>query len=187
MQRVCVLLAQGFEEIEAVTIVDVLRRAEIDVTTLSVEGTGSGSLDVKGSHGIAVRADRTLTSGATDSWDMVVLPGGMPGSANLASNTLVQSLIKKQHSSGKRLGAICAAPMALGAAGVLQGRKATVYPGLEKELKGATCLTDRVVKDGNIMTSRGPGTAFAFALEIVSELRSKDVAEKLRSQMLIAS
>ena len=186
MPKVCVLLAQGFEEIEATTLIDVLRRAGIEVAALGVGGTGAGGLDVKGSHGIVLRADRSLAAGAGESWDMVVLPGGMPGATNLRDSPAVRSLIRKQHQEGKKIGAICAAPIALGAAGVLAGKKATSYPGFEKELEGATVLTDRVVCDGNIVTSRGPGTAFAFALEIVAQLKGKEVADGLRSGMLIS-
>ncbi len=185
MSRVCVLLAQGFEEIEAITIIDVLRRAEIDVATLGVGGTGADGLDIKGSHGVTVRADKTVQAGSTESWDMVVLPGGMPGATHLRDSPQVQALLKKQHAGGKKIGAICAAPMALGSLGLLQGKRATSYPGFEKELLGATVVSDRVVTDGNIITSRGPGTAMEFALEIASSLQSKAVADKLRSGMLI--
>jgi 4-methyl-5(b-hydroxyethyl)-thiazole monophosphate biosynthesis len=178
-------LAQGFEEIEAITIIDVLRRAEIDVVTLAVEGGGSGGLEVKGSHGVTVRGDKTLAAGSPESWDMVILPGGMPGSTNLRDNSTVIALIKKQSQGGRKVAAICAAPIALGAAGVLQGKKATSYPGFEQELKGATIVSDRVVRDGNVITSRGPGTALEFALELASQLKSKEVAEKLRSGMLV--
>lgn len=185
MARVAVLIAQGFEEIEAVTIIDVLRRAEVDVTSLSVGGSGAGGLDVKGSHGIVIRADKTLAAGAGESWDMVILPGGMPGSAQLRDNAEVQALLKKQHKAGKKIGAICAAPIALGMAGILEGKRAACFPGFEKELRGATVVEDRVVHDGNIWTSRGPGTALEFALQIAAEIQSKAVAEKLRSGMLV--
>lgn len=184
MPSACVLLANGFEEIEAVTIIDVLRRAEVAVTTLSA---GTSGLEVAGSHGVTVRADKTLAKGARESWDMVILPGGIPGATNLRDNPEVQALIKEQHRQGRRLGAICAAPIALGAAGILEGKKATSYPGFEKELKGAICVGDRVVRDGNIVTSRGPGTALEFALEIVSDLCGKSVAENLRKGMLVAA
>lgn len=182
MARVCVLLAQGFEEIEAATVIDVLRRAEIETVTLSV---GVSGLEVVGAHGIAIKADKSIGDGASETWDMVVLPGGMPGATNLRDDPAAQSLIREQHAAGRRLGAICAAPIALAAAGVLQGKRATSYPGFESQLGGATYLTKPVIKDGTVVTSRGPGTAFAFALEIVSELQGRAVAEKLRSAMLI--
>jgi len=182
MARVCVLLAEGFEELEAITIIDILRRAEVDVVTLSVQANG---LNVKGSHGITVQADKTLLAVANAAWDMVILPGGLPGATNLRDAVEVQELLQKQHQAGGKIGAICAAPIALGAAGILQGKKATSYPGFEGELRGATCVADRVVRDGNVVTSRGPGTAIEFALEIASELCSPEVAQNLRKGMLI--
>jgi 4-methyl-5(b-hydroxyethyl)-thiazole monophosphate biosynthesis len=185
MASVSILLAPGFEEIEAITIIDVLRRAEVQVTTLSAGGTGPGGLEVKGSHGVVVKADRTLDAGAAESWDMVILPGGLPGATNLRDNPGVQALIRRQAQGGGKLGAICAAPIALGAAGVLEGKKATSYPGFEKELRGAKVVTERVVRDGNVITSRGPGTAMEFALEIAADLKGKPVAEKLRAGMLV--
>lgn len=182
MARVCVLLAEGFEELEAITIIDILRRAEIEVVTLSIQGR---DLRVKGSHGITVEADKALGDTTDEAWDMVVLPGGLPGATNLRDAAEVQQLLKKQNQAGKRIGAICAAPIALGAAGILEGKKATSYPGFEDELRGATCVADRVVRDGNVVTSRGPGTAIEFALEIASELTSHEVARDLRKGMLV--
>jgi 4-methyl-5(b-hydroxyethyl)-thiazole monophosphate biosynthesis len=134
-----------------------------------------------------VRADRSLARAVKEPWDIVILPGGLPGATNLRDHPEVQALIKEQHRQGRRIGAICAAPIALGAAGILQGKKATSYPGFEKELKGATVVQDRVVRDGNIVTSRGPGTALEFALELVSELRGKAASENLRKGMLVAT
>jgi 4-methyl-5(b-hydroxyethyl)-thiazole monophosphate biosynthesis len=185
MAKVCVLLAQGFEEIEATAVIDVLRRAEVDVVTLAVKGAGPGGLDVTGSHAITVRADRTLAAGAGETWEMIILPGGVPGSSHLRDDPDVQALIRKQSQAGRKLAAICAAPIALGSAGVLQGKRATSYPGLEAQLPGATYSQERVVRDGNVVTSRGPGTSLEFALELVSQLRSSEVAQKLRQGMLV--
>lgn len=187
MSRVCVLLAQGFEEIEAMTIIDVLRRAEVEVVTLSVGGKGDSDLEVEGSHGVTVLADQTLASGMDATWDMVILPGGLPGATNLRDDEHVRALLERQNSSGRRIGAICAAPIALGAAGILEGKRATSYPGFEGELRGATYLTHTVVRDGNIVTSRGPGTALPFALEIVSELQGQQVARELQNGMLVST
>jgi 4-methyl-5(b-hydroxyethyl)-thiazole monophosphate biosynthesis len=184
MPSVCVPLAVGFEELEAITIIDVLRRAEVDVTTLAV---ASDSLLVRGSHEIEVRADQLLAAGLETAWDMVILPGGLPGATNLRDNPEVQQLIKTQHERGGRLAAICAAPIALGKAGVLAGKKATSYPGFEGELAGATCVSDRVVTDGKLVTSRGPGTALDFALELVVTLAGQATADNLRAGMLIES
>lgn len=182
MPGVCILFADGFEEIEAITIVDVLRRAEIAVTTVAVERS-----PVKGSHQITIQTDADLDGALKQKWDMVILPGGMPGSTRLRDHTKVKSLLQTQAAQGGRIGAICAAPIALGAAGLLKGKKATSYPGFEKELTGATVLQDRVVRDGNLITSRGPGTAMEFALEIVADLKGKETAENLRKGMLVAA
>ncbi|MGQ9590530.1 MAG: DJ-1 family glyoxalase III [Planctomycetota bacterium] len=186
MAKACVLLAEGFEEIEAVTIVDVLRRAGAEVVALAVEGRSPDSLAVTGSHGIRVVADAALAERSEEAWDAVILPGGMPGSTNLRDSPAVQALVKKQHARGGKLAAICAAPIALAAAGVLDGKKATSYPGLETQLRGATYLTNPIVRDGQIVTSRGPGTALAFALELASELQGRQVADGLRAAMLVA-
>ena len=180
MAKVCVLLANGFEEIEAITIIDVLRRASIDVVTLGV-----ASAQVRGAHGVTVQADRLLKGSERDAWDMVILPGGMPGSTNLRDDPAVQALIVRQAGEGKMIGAICAAPIALGKAGVLKGKKATSYPGFEGQLTGAICQESRVVRDGNVFTSRGPGTAMEFALEIASALKGKETAAGVRKGMLV--
>jgi 4-methyl-5(b-hydroxyethyl)-thiazole monophosphate biosynthesis len=182
MARVSVLLANGFEEIEAVTIIDVLRRAGVEVVTLGVDG-----LEVTGSHAITIRADRALEAGAKEDWDMVILPGGLPGAHTLRDHPTVQSLLTAQHAKGKALAAICAAPIALGKAGVLSGRRATSYPGFESELTGATCSSDRIVMDGNLVTSRGPGTALEFSLELAGRLAGRAMEGRLRTAMLVAA
>jgi len=180
MPRVCVLLANGFEEIEAVTIVDVLRRAEIDVTTLGVDG-----VDVEGSHGIRIQADRELSeSTADEGWDMVVLPGGMPGAATLRDDPRVQAFVRSQHEKRRKIAAICAAPIALGRAGILWGRRATSYPGFEDQLTGASIVAERVVQDGAVTTSRGPGTAMEFALTLAADLKGDDEASSVAGRML---
>ena len=177
--QVCVLLAPGFEEIEAVTIIDVLRRAEIDTTTLGVEGRS-----VEGSHGITMQADALLSERGEDSWTMVVLPGGLPGAINLRDHAGVQALLQRQHESGNKLAAICAAPIALSAAGLLEGRTATSYPSFEEHISCGQYSQERVVVDGDVVTSRGPGTALQFALQLVSELKSSDKASELAKLML---
>jgi protein deglycase len=179
-KSVCVLLAEGFEEIEAVTILDVLRRAALDVTALGV-----GSVDVRGSHGIVVKADATLATAGGRRWDLVVLPGGMPGAAHLRDSKAVQALLREQHARGGMLGAICAAPIALAAAGVLTGRRATSYPAFADQLPGATYSEECVVVDGNIITSRGPGTSLSFTLRLVAELCGASKAAELGKAMLV--
>lgn len=185
MPNVCVLLANGFEEIEAVTIIDLLRRADVEVTMIAIEGGDEGAPIVDGSHGISVQADTTLTACDDREWDMVILPGGLPGATNLRDHPQVQALIKRQHAGGRGLAAICAAPIALGAAGVLKGLRATSYPGFESELIGAKLAEERVVRDGNVVTSRGVGTAIDFTLAIVSELRGTKIASNLGSKLLV--
>ena len=157
-----VFLADGFEEIEALSVVDILRRCQIEVQTVSI----TENKQVTGSHGIPVLADITLEQANTDTAQALILPGGLPGSDNLQSCKPLEDVLKKAAKEGRIVAAICAAPKVLGAFGLLAGKKATCYPGFEKELLGATPLTEKVVRDGNAITSRGAGTAadFAFAL-----------------------
>lgn len=157
-----VFLADGFEEIEALSVVDILRRCQIDVQTVSI----TENRQVTGSHNIPVLADITLKEAHTDKAQALILPGGLPGSDNLQACKPLEEALKKAASENRIVAAICAAPKVLGAFGLLNGKKATCYPGFEKELLGATPLTEKVVWDGNAITSRGAGTAadFAFAL-----------------------
>ena len=182
--RVLVFLADGFEEIEALTPVDVLRRAGIETTTIAV--TGGFSRYVEGSHGITVRADVVDTDFIIDdkSYDMIVLPGGMPGAKNLDSSTIVDRFVRRAHERGKYLAAICAAPMILGKRGFLNSKKAVCYPGFEEFLKGATVTDKRVERDGRIITACGMGAALEFALEIVSALEGRETAEKIASGVI---
>ena len=166
MKRVLVPLAEGFEELEAVTIIDVLRRAGIDVVVASL-----GESPVAGSHGIRIAADTPLAALAEQEFDMIAMPGGMPGADHLKKDARIAQLIHRLREQGKPVAAICAAPMVLAAAGVLDGRRATSYPGFLKDAKQTTVVEDAVVSDGGIITSRGPGTALDFALALVAELR----------------
>ncbi|HEY3496258.1 MAG TPA: DJ-1 family glyoxalase III [Polyangiaceae bacterium] len=176
--RALVLLAEGFEEIEAVTIVDVLRRGGVKVTTAAL-----GTSLVRGSHGIAIEADTSLDGLRVDTFDAVVLPGGMPGAKHLRDDTRVQSLLCEAAARDKLVGAICAAPIALDAAGLLDGKRATAYPG--HEIRPAIYVEEDVVTDGNIVTSRGVGTALDFALALVERLAGSDTASRLRVAMLV--
>jgi 4-methyl-5(b-hydroxyethyl)-thiazole monophosphate biosynthesis len=177
--RVLVPLAEGFEEIEAVTIVDVLRRASIDVVTAAL-----GDAEVEGSHGIAVTADARLDELKSADFDAVVLPGGMPGSRTLRDDERVLGIVRTLARENKLVAAICAAPIALEAAGVLAGKRATSYPG--NELPSARYAEERVVVDGTLVTSRGPGTALEFALTLVERLKGPEAAQKLRAGMIVA-
>lgn len=162
---IIVLLAEGFEEIEALTPVDLLRRAGKDVKTVGMTGEV-----VTGSHGISVVCDLTVDEVDTEKVDFTILPGGMPGSLNLDKNSFTDKFIGAALDNGGRLAAICAAPLVLGRRGLLKGRRATCFPGFEDELVGATVIDAPVVTDGNITTANGMESALAFAKEIVSLL-----------------
>ncbi|GET22522.1 DJ-1 family glyoxalase III [Prolixibacter denitrificans] len=181
MTSIAVHLAEGFEEIEAISIIDVLRRARLDVTTVSV----TGKKEVKGSHNIPVVADKLFEDVNYDDIEMIVLPGGMPGARHLNEHEGLKNQIKAFAAGDKPLGAICAAPMVLGELGLLEGKKAVCYPGFEKHLKGATVLTEPTLQCENIVMGRGAGVAIKFALRIVEFLEDKKVAEKLAESMLV--
>ena len=178
--KVIVPLAEGFEEIEAVTIVDVLRRADIDVTTVYLDNN-----PVPGSHGISVWADSGIDEIDPVDFNCIVLPGGMPGSENLRNSDTVLSLVKHVYSKGGYVGAICAAPIVLGKAEVIFGKEATCYPGFEGELEGASCVDKPVVVDGTVITGRGPGCAVPFALELVGLIKGKDLSSELKDSMQV--
>lgn len=181
MPKILVPLAEGFEEIEAIAIIDVMRRGGIDVVTASL----STHLLVKGAHGVGVQADREISGLSADELDMVVLPGGWGGTKALAADANVQNLLKSMDSKGKRIGAICAAPFALEAAGVLK-EGYTCYPSIENEIKtgGYRGEGHAVVETQNVMTSRGPGTAICFGLYIVEKFMGEQTAAKLRKGLL---
>lgn len=176
-----VLLAEGFEEIEALTPVDILRRAGLSLQTVAITPN-----PVTGSHGIQVVADVTPEQ-ATEKIDLLVLPGGMPGAANLDKSPAVERLIEKTLSDGGHIGAICAAPFVLGKRGLLAGRRATCYPGFEGELTGAThCPGARVVTDGSITTAIGMGAADEFGLALLTALGHEKKAAELRQAAFLA-
>ena len=176
---VYVFLADGFEEIEALTVVDILRRGNIPVKTISITNNNT----VCGAHSIKVIADALLDD-VKDDVDMLVLPGGMPGTTNLDASENLRTLLLETIVNGKYVAAICAAPLILGKLGVLKDRAATCYPSFEKYLEGANLLTDRVCFSKNIITSRGPGTASDFALFIVEKLKGKELRDKIYGEML---
>ena len=172
MKTVYLFLATGFEEIEALTIVDMLRRAEIDITTVSI----SRNLQVEGAHGITVTADCTWVELSTEDADWLILPGGMPGTKHLG---------ERQAAANKNIAAICAAPSVLGQAGLLNGYKATCYPGFEQFLTGATVTGDNVTVDRNITTGKGPGAAISFATAIITQIAGEEKAREVTSGMLL--
>lgn len=170
-----VFLANGFEEIEALATVDILRRAGVEVVTVGV----GGKMPV-GAHGIAVCADITEDELDVSKIDGVVLPGGMPGTTNLEASSIVQAAVASAVGRKLLVAAICAAPSILGHGGYLAGKKATCYPGFEPELTNAIVCNESVVTDGNIITASGAGVAVDFALELVRYLVSADVADAIR-------
>jgi 4-methyl-5(b-hydroxyethyl)-thiazole monophosphate biosynthesis len=179
MATALVLLADGFEEIEAVTIIDVLRRGQVTVTTVSLSGKR-----VLGSHQISLEADALLDSVSVDDFDALVLPGG-PAAKTLREDALVQATIKRAAAAGKLLAAVCAGPTALEVAGLLAGKRATVYPG--NQLPSARLVDERVVEDGNIITGSGPGTSMAFALKLVERLSGAAIAQSTAEKLLFVA
>ena len=175
MKKVSIFLGEGFEEVEALTPADLLRRAGAEVTLVSI-GTEK---KVTGSHGISITADRLFNEADYEDADLLVLPGGMPGTLNLKACEPLLALLKEHNAKGKKLAAICAAPTVLGHAGLLNGKNATCYPGCEDGLTGAICETTPVVTDGTITTSRGVGTAIPFALKLIAQLYSQEKADEI--------
>ena len=174
-------LAEGFEEIEALTPVDVLRRAGLEIKTVAV----GESRAVKGAHGIEVVADITEKELGTEIPEAIILPGGMPGTTNLEESAIVIDALMRSMINGSLVCAICAAPSILGICGYLKHKKATCYPGFEEYLDGATFTNERVVRDGNIITAKGMGCASEFALCIVEALLGKEKAEEIATAAII--
>ncbi len=179
MAKVYLFLAEGFEEVEALTVVDVLRRAELEIIMVSVTGNEL----VTGAHGIRTVTDILFEATDYEDGDMLVLPGGMPGTLNLLKHDGLSQLLKVFHEKGRNLAAICAAPRILGTKGLLNGKKATCYPGNEESLLGASYQNVDVVTDGNIVTSKGMGTAIDFSLSLVAKLKGEEVATRLAEAM----
>ncbi len=172
-------LANGFEEVEALCPLDLLRRAGLAVTTVGVGGDV-----IVGAHGIAVQADIPDTLFRDSKPDMIILPGGMPGTKHLDESRTVDTALRAASANGAYLAAICAAPMVLGKRGYLKGKEATCFPGFEEYLEGATLSKARVVTDGRTVTAAGMGVAMEFGLALVALLQGKDAAERLRSAVL---
>ena len=174
-----IFLAEGFEEIEAITPVDILRRANIDTVTVST----STDKMVKGAHGITVEADKLFSEIKFSSEDYLILPGGMPGTTNLMTHEGLNNLIKSHYNAGSRVAAICAAPSLLGKLGVLNGREAIVYPGYEKNLIGAKISEKTIVESDNVLTAKGLGVAIDFSLKIVEIIKDKAVANSIATSI----
>lgn len=175
MNRVYVFLADGFEEIEGLTVVDLLRRADVPVDMVSI----TGKKEITGSHGIRVQADLLFEEADAAQAVMYVLPGGMPGTKHLGAHAGLAGLLKAAEREGKKVAAICAAPSVLGDLGLLNGHTAVCYPGFEDRLTGAVVTKESVEVSGNVTTSRGMGTAIPFALALVAQLAGQEKAEEL--------
>ena len=173
-------MADGVEEIEGLTVVDLARRAGIDIDMVSI----MGRQEINGSHGIRFMADKLIEDIKFSDYDGLVCPGGVKGTQNLKADERVAALIREFCAAKKLVSAICAAPTVLGAAGVLEGKKATCYPGCEDGLTGATALTDKVVCDGNIITSRGMGTAVDFGLALIEYLKDRSAADDMAKKIV---
>ena len=180
MSKAVVFLADGFEEIEGLTVVDMLRRAGITVITASIQS----KKEIAGAHKIIVLADELMEHIDFNTVDMVVLPGGMPGTLNLGASKKVTDIVQEFFKAGKEVAAICAAPSVLGDLGILQGKEATCYPGFEERLTGASVVKEPVVSDGNVTTSRGMGTAIPFAGRLIEKLVSKEKAQEVLDSII---
>ena len=177
MAKIAICMADGCEEIEALTVVDVIRRAQMEIVMLSV----GGSRKVTGSHGIAFETDDLIDNVNWDEIDGIVLPGGMPGTTNLDTSDAVARALEFAKAHDLLICAICAAPSVLGHKGLLSGKEAICFPGFESELSGATLSKNFVCRDGNIITAKGMGVATEFALAIASALAGVEAAEKVRA------
>ena len=175
-----VFLATGFEDIEAIAPVDIMRRAGLEVQTVSI----TGEEIVTSAHGVGIASDLLLSDVNFSSAEMLVLPGGLPGSTNLDACKPLTEAIKRHFESGGPIAAICAAPLVYGHLGLLKGRRATCYPGVERELKGATYTAAIVERDGNIITGKGPAAAFEFGYTIVDYFLGEGASQPLRQGMI---
>ncbi|APH14042.1 DJ-1 family protein [Clostridium sporogenes] len=180
MTKILVFIAEGFEEIEALTVVDVLRRANIQCDMCSI----TSNKEIKGAHNILVNVDKTLEEIKSNEYNALVIPGGMPGATNLRDNNKLIDLVKEFNRDKKLIAAICAGPIVLSKANIIKGKEVTSYPGFEEDLKEGLYNKDLVVQDGNIITSRGPSAAMYFAFKILENLK-KDSVKEIKEDMLL--
>lgn len=179
MSKVYIFLADGFEEIEGLTVVDLLRRAEIEISMVSI----TGSKIIMGAHHIQVVADVLFEETDFSDAELLVLPGGMPGTIHLAAHQDLTTLLKKFNQAGKNLAAICAAPSVLGMNGILNGKVATCYPGFEDKLLGATTTGNKVEVDANVITSKGMGTSIDFSLKIIELIKGVERSNQIANSI----
>ena len=180
MKKAYLFFATGFEEVEALTVVDILRRGGVDCKTVSV----TGDYDVTSSHAVTIRADLLFEEQSLEDGDMLILPGGIPGTPNLKAHAGLDKLIRQYHEAGKYLAAVCAAPTVYGEKGLLQGRKATCFPGMESGLVGAEHREDKVVCDGQFITSRGMGNCIDFGLTLLAKLTDEANAQTIGQKIV---
>lgn len=178
--KLIVFLAEGFEEVEATTVIDYLRRVDLDVDIVSI----ADKKEVIGAHNIKLVADKLIDDLSVDEYRGVIIPGGMPGASNLRDEKRVIDIVKKMNEDEKLVAAICAGPIVLEKAGVIEGKSVTSFPGFDKDLKSANYKEQSVVRDGNIITSRGPSLAVDFAIEIVKYLLDDNAADELKESIL---
>ena len=179
MEKVFVFLADGFEEVEGLTVVDILRRAQIDTQMVSI----SGSRQITGAHGIGVTADSLFEETDLENGTFYVLPGGMPGTKYLGEHKGLGELLVRKNAEGAGIAAICAAPSVLGDLGILKGHAAVCYPGMEERLAGAEVTKNEVEVSGRLITSRGMGTAIPFGLALVEAMHGKEQADEIWRRM----
>lgn len=182
MSKIGIFIADGCEEIEGLTVVDIVRRAKLEIDTISI----TGKKEVTSSHNVTFLTDTTAEKADFASYDGIVLPGGMPGTIHLGENETVNRVIKEFAAEGKLVAAICAAPSVLGQAGILEGKRATCHPGFEDKLLEANVEFEPVVRDCNVITSRGMGTAIPFALEIVRYFLDDAAVENVKTGLVYA-
>ncbi len=180
MAKVYEFIADGSEELEALTVIDVLRRGGIDAKTVSI----TGSEYIESSHGVVIKSDLTIEQADLSDADFLLLPGGMPGATHLLEHEGVREALLKQAADGKRIGAICAAPMILGDLGLLRGKRATCYPGFEKYMDGAEYTEDIFTIDGNIITGCGPAATLPYSYAILEILTDRDNAGSIKEKMM---
>lgn len=178
MVKAVVIMAEGFEEIELISIVDILRRGGVTVTIAGLKNELT-----TGSRGIKIQPDVSLDS-IKELYDIIILPGGSPGYINLGNDKRVLDLVSKYYTEGKLVAAICAAPAVLAKTGILSGKNVTIFKGMEAELKDAKYINKPVVEDGNIITSQGPGTAMEFALNILKRLTNEKNAIEIKERLI---
>lgn len=180
MKKAYVFMANGFEDIEAIGTIDILRRGGVDVKTVSITGSNT----VESTHSISIEADMMIEDGDFSDADALVLPGGLPGATNLNDHEGVRNALMIQAEKGKIVAAICAAPLVLGGLGLVNGKRATCYPGFEKYLTGAEYTKEICTVDGNVTTGEGPGATFDFAYALLTQLEGAEIVAKLQQGMM---